>query len=71
MQYFVNNSIPAAREGKGKVALTGQLQRKLHDTFFANPTPYVQSIATFCAETAVDAADDGTTYNLRVDAKVM
>ena len=71
MEYYVNNSIPRAREGKGMVALMGQLQRVLHAIFFKKPTPYIQSLATFCAETALDAVDDGLSYNLRADAKVV
>jgi hypothetical protein len=71
VEYYVNNSIPRAREGKGMVALMGQLQRVLHAIFFKKPTPYIQSLATFCAETALDAVDDGLSYNLRADAKVV
>ena len=70
-RYFVNNDVSRAREGAAKVALMGQLQRALHALLFKNATPYVSSIATLCAEHAIDAVDDGTTYNLRADAKVM
>ena len=49
----------------------GQLQRVLHACFSKNPTPYVSSIATFVTECALDAVDDGTTYNQRADGKVM
>ena len=70
-RYWVNNDVSRAREGAAKVALMGQLQRALHALLFKNPTPYVSSMATLCAEHAIDAADAGTTFNLRACAKVM
>jgi hypothetical protein len=65
--YFRTNDVPTAQEHAPKIALYGQLMRQLHKVAFKNPTPYITSMATLCAEHAQDAAADGTKLNLRGD----